>query len=273
MRPENENIASPDLPKGIPWIGEEPKSMPVLTAGGPALVHFIDFAQLNSVRTLPYVAEWDRRYRDAGLRTIAVQAPRFPFGADPPTVAAGLERLGVDFPVAIDVDRALWHSYGCEGWPSLFLWSLGGALSWFHFGEGEYLATEEAIQAELREQEALRDLPAPLEPLRPTDGPGARVMAPSPELFPGGSWERPWTAGEDGEWLAVPYEAGGAHATIEGDGELAVELDGEPLRTLAVSGAALYDLAEHRRHESHSLVLRPSPGLRVWSVSFAAGVP
>ena len=164
--------------------------MPVLTAGGPALVHFLDFAQLNSVRTLPYVAEWDRRYREAGLRTIGVQAPRFPFGADPEAVSAGLERLGVGFPVAIDAGRALWHSYGCEGWPSLFLWSLGGALSWFHFGEGDYAGTEEAIQAELREQDALQDLPAPLAPLRATDAPGARVMAPSPEVFPGGSWDR-----------------------------------------------------------------------------------
>ena len=138
------------------------------------LVHFFDFAQLNSVRTLPYLVEWDRRYRDAGLRTIGVQAPRFPFGADPAAVAAGLERLGVEFPVAIDAERDLWHAYGCEGWPSLFLWSLGGALGWFHFGEGEYPATEEAIQAELRELDALRALPAPMEPLRPTDAPGAR---------------------------------------------------------------------------------------------------
>src|SRR4051794_18447929 len=154
--------------------------MPVLTAGGPALVHFLDFAQLNSVRTLPYVLEWDRRYREAGLRTIAVQAPRFPFGAERDAVATGLARLGVSFPVAIDADRTLWHRYGCEGGPSLFLWSLGGALSWFHFGEGDYLGTEEAIQGELREQDALRqDLPEPMAPLRATDGPGARVMAPS----------------------------------------------------------------------------------------------
>ena len=194
--------------------------MPALTAAGPALVHFLDFAQLNSVRTLPYLVEWDRRYREAGLRTIGVQAPRFPFGADPDAVAAGLERLGVGFPVAIDAERALWHSYGCEGWPSLFLWGMGGALTWFHFGEGEYAGTEEAIQAELRELDALRELPAPMAPLRPTDAPGARVMAPSPELFPGGSWERPWTAGEDGEELDVPYEAGGAYATVEGEGEV-----------------------------------------------------
>ncbi len=248
--------------------------MPALTAGGPALVHFIDFAQLNSVRTLPYVIEWDRRYRGAGLRTIGVQAPRFPFGAEPGAVARGLERLGVGFPVAIDADRRLWHAYGCEGWPSLFLWRLGGALGWFHFGEGEYAATEEAIQEELRAADALRtDLPAPLEPLRPTDAPGARVMAPSAEIFPGGSWERPWVAGPDGEELDVPYEAGGAHATIEGEGEVGLELDGSAAEPLRVRGAGLYELATHPRHERHSLTLRPGTGLRVWSVSFAAGLP
>jgi hypothetical protein len=209
-------------------------------------------------------------------------------------VAAGLQRLGIGFPVAIDADRTLWHAYGCEGWPSLFLWKMGGALAWFHFGEGEYRGTEEAIQAELREQDALRDLPAPVAPLRQTDGPGTRVMPPTEELFPGGSWERPWTAGADGDSLDGPYEAGGAYATVEGSGEVAVELDGgsagpqggsaglqggsaglqggsaEPIR---VDGPALYALAEHPRHERHTLTLRPSPGLRIWSISFAAGVP
>jgi hypothetical protein len=247
--------------------------MPSLTAAGPVLVHFFDFAQLNSVRTLPYVLEWDRRYRDAGLRTIGVQAPRFPFGADLDAVTVGLERLGVEVPVAVDAERGLWQSYGCQGWPSLFLWSLGGALSWFHFGEGEYAGTEEAIQAELRELYALRGLPAPIEPLRATDATGARVMAPSAELFPGGSWERAWTAGEDGEELSVPYEAGGAYTTAEGQGEIAVEIDGSQAQTVAVDGPALHPLAEHPRHQSHELILRPSPGLRIWSVSFAAGVP
>ena len=61
MRPERDNIAAPDLPEGIVWIGERPQSMPNLTAAGPVLVHFLDFAQLNSARTLPYLAEWDRQ--------------------------------------------------------------------------------------------------------------------------------------------------------------------------------------------------------------------
>ena len=273
MRPNRDDIAAPDLPDGLAWVGGEPQSMPALTAAGPALVHFLDFAQLNSVRTLPYLSEWVRRYGEHGLRTIGVQAPRFPFGADPGAVASGLERLGMDFPVAIDAEHELWHAYGCTGWPSLFLWRQGGALAWFHFGEGEYEATEEAIQAELREQDALRDLQAPMAPLRPTDAPEARVMPPTEELFPGGSWERPWTAGKDGDRLEVAYEAGGAYATIEGSGELGVELDGEPLEPIPIHGPALYRLTEHSRHEHHTLTLSPSSGLRIWSLSFAAGVP
>jgi hypothetical protein len=247
--------------------------MPELTAAGPALVHFLDFAQLNSVRTLPYLAEWDARYRPHGLSTVGVQAPRFPFGSDAGVVAAGLERLAVPFPVAIDAERELWHAYGCEGWPSLFLWNQDGALAWFHFGEGEYRATEEAIKRELREIDALRELPEPMAPLRPTDAPGETVIAPTAELFPGGSWERPWVAGKDGEVLEVSYEAGGAHVTVEGSGEIAVEIDGSPADRVLVDGAGLQTLAEHPRHERHTVTVRPSPGLRIWSVSFAAGVP
>lgn len=269
MRPERDNIAAPDLPANVAWIGTAPKSMPALTAKGPVLVHFFDYAQLNSVRTLPYLVEWDRRYREAGLTTIGVQAPRFPFAADPVNVAAGLRDLGVEFPVAVDAERDLWHAYGCEGWPSLFLWTTDGSLSWFHFGEGEYLDSEMAIQDELRQLDALRSLPEPMAPLRPTDGPGAKVMPPTPELFPGGSWERPW----DGEALEVEYEAGGAYAAIEGEGTLTVVLNRAETHELQVNGARLYKLTEHDRHQAHQLRLEPSGSLRIWSVSFAAGLP
>ena len=184
-------------------------------------------------------------------------------------MAAGLARLGVEFPVAIDADRRLWHAYGCEGWPSLFLWKLGGALAWFHFGEGEYRATEEAIQAELREQDALQSLPDPMAPLRPGDAPGAKVMPPTPELFPGGSWEQPW----EGEELEVPYEAGGAYVTVEGSGKLQLALDGSELAPIDIDGPGLYELSNHPGHESHRISLRPSSTIRILSVSFPAAMP
>ena len=73
--------------------------------------------------------------------------------------------------------------------------------------------------------------------------------------------------------LGFAAQAGGAYATVEGKGEIALAIDGEEAGSIAVDGPALYTLVEHPRHESHEIALHPSPGLRIWSVSFAAGVP
>src|SRR6266480_2696617 len=145
MRPERLDIAAPPLPPDARWVGDPPPPIERLTARGPVLVHFLDFAQLNSVRALPYPIAWAERYREAGLTVLGIHSPRFPFTADEAALRTCLERLGVRHPVAADLDHAVWHDYGCEGWPSLFLWSRGGVLRWFHFGEGEYEATERAI--------------------------------------------------------------------------------------------------------------------------------
>ena len=142
-------------------------------------------------------------------------------------------------------------------------------MRWFHFGEGEYRATEEAIQDELRELNALAALPTPLEPLRPADAPGALVAPPSPELFPGGSPREPWAGGV----LELSYEAGGAHAALDGRGALEVSIDGGPPRRIEVTAPGLYDVAVHPRHESHSLALEPLDGAELYSVSFSAGLP
>jgi hypothetical protein len=272
MRPEAVDIAAPEFPPRVRWLGEPPK-MAELTATGPVLVHFFDFAQLNSIRALPYVLAWNQRYAEHGLATVGVQAPRFPFTAEADAVATACERLGVAHPVAVDSDFEIWADYGCEGWPSLFLWGQGGALGWFHFGEGEYAATERAIQDELRAVAPLAQLPETLVPLRPSDAEGGTVLSPTGEIFPGGSVSTPWQASADGDELLIEYEAGGAYATVDGEGTIAVVLDDQPHEPIVVQAAGLYELALHERHEAHSLALRPAPAQRIYSVSFAAGVP
>lgn len=271
MRPERADIAAPELPPRLRWLGGEPAQMSRLTAQGPVLVHFFDFAQLNSVRALPYTLEWDRRYREHGLVTLGVHSPRHPFTGKEGALEAALERLSIEHPVADDAQYALWHDYGCEGWPSLFLWGRGGALKWFHFGEGEYEATELAIQAELAGSKGAEGMPAVMEPLRATDAPGATVMAPTPEILPGGSASEPWVGGN--EELEVEYAAGGVYAAVDGEGALSVAVDEAANREEAVGAASLVELVLHERSEAHRLVLGASPGVRVWAISFAAGVP
>jgi hypothetical protein len=273
VRPPRPDIAAPELPGGLRWLNaERPPRIAALVAAGPVLVHFFDYAQLNSVRALPYLLAWAGRYRERGLAVLGVHSPRYPFTADPGRLGPALERLGVSHPVADDSGYAVWRAYGCRGWPSLFLWGQGAALRWFHFGEGEYEATERAIQAELRELDPVGTLPQPLAPLRASDAPGALVAPPSDEVFPGGSESQPWRAGATAEPLELRYEAGGAHASVDGAGELRIGIDGDE-RTVAVTAPGLVDLASHERHERHRLRLAGGSGVDVYSVSFSAALP
>ena len=243
-----------------------------LVAAGPALVHFFDFAQLNSVRTLPYLRAWHERYAD-GLAMIGVHSPRFPFTQDRDAVAAAVERLGIGWPVAVDPEFALWRLYDPHGWPALFLWGRGGALRWYHLGEGDYQGTEEAIREALTEVDRDREWPPLLEPIRPSDVRDVKVIAPTPELFPGGSTEEPWSSADDGGSLEFGYEAGGAYAAIDGEGTIAISLDGEDHEPIEVAHPGLQELVIHERTERHSLELRPSPGLLIYSIQFAAALP
>ena len=267
------DIAVPPFHPRLRWLGPEPEPVERICARGPLLVHFIDAAHLSSVRTLPYLSSWHDRYSPHGLTVVGVNSPRFPFTGAEAKLTAALSRLQVRFPVAIDDEYRAWHDYGCEGWPSLFLWSRGGALRWFHFGEGEYEATEAAIREELLAVSPTLDLPRPLEALRASDAADALVARPTDEILPGGSINEPWRPTPPDDSLDIEYSAGGAWASVDGEGTLTVSLDADPPTTIAVEAPGAYELATHARHESHRLSLTPSPELSVYAVAFAAGVP
>jgi hypothetical protein len=271
LRPPRPDIAAPPLPPDTEWAGEAVPSLERLLAASPVLVHFFDFAQLNSVRSLPYLRAWSERYRGDGLVLLGVHSPRFPFTRAREAVAESLPRLGIEWPVAVDPLLRIWREYGCRGWPSLFLWGRGGTLRWYHLGEGEYAATEEAIREALAESGAgAAGWPPVLEPLRPGDAPDAKVVAPTPEYLPGGSLRQPLRG--PGE-LRVEYEAAGAYAAADGDGEIAIRLDGDRLDPVAVSHPGLFELTAHELTERHTLDLELSAGVIAYSVQFAAGPP
>jgi len=71
----------------------------------------------------------------------------------------------------------------------------------------------------------------------------------------------------------VDYEGGGAYAAVDGEGEIALRLDGEALKPVRVVDPGLFELTVHERSERHRLEIEPSPGLQIYSIQFAAGVP
>ena len=273
LRPPRPDIAIPPLPAGAEWIGEPVASIDRLAAARPVLVHFFDFAQLNSIRTLPYLRAWHERYSTEGLAIVGVHSPRFPFTQDYDVVAEAADRLEIAWPVIVDREFTLWRLYEPHGWPALFLWGRGGALRWYHLGEGDYQGTEEAIRENLAGSNGQGERPPLLEPLRPSDAPDAKVIPPTAELFPGGSTEDPWPIAEVDRTLELDYRAGGAYAATDGAGELGISIDGEAIEPRRVAHPGLQELTSHSRTEAHALRLEPSPGLLIYSIQFAAALP
>jgi hypothetical protein len=228
--PRDEDLYAPEFPKGLDWWNVAFLRMDRLLGQHAVLVEFWDFARINSLRTLPYLVAWHDRYGELGLRVIAVQSPGYSFGRDPEVATRALERLGVPFAVALDPDFAVWRRYGNRGWPGRYLFDRRGLLRYFHYGEGDYDGTEEAVRETLLEIDPEAALPDPLEPFRPEDAPGARMAAQTADVvLPADRARlelvRDWTDGEDwiaaadaGASAAVRFDAGGAWAVLSQGG-------------------------------------------------------
>ena len=233
------------------------------------LVWFWDYCSLNSLRALPYLQEWHRRYADAGLRVIGVHSPQFEFARDPKLVEDAVRNLGIEFAIALDPEFEIWQLYGNTVWPALYLWDRQAKLRHHHFGEGLYDETEAAIQKALREIDASVSLPAPMVPIRLTDEPGALVKAPTPHSYMAEDRSaRRFTAGEE---VVIRYQGATAAAVLDGDTTAELEVDGELRRIVRISGPRLYKLVESGRHEEHELKLRLRGEARAYAFSFAPG--
>ena len=114
--------------------------------GRPVLIEFWDFCRPNSIHTLPYLKAWHERYEAAGLRVIGVHSSGFVPSQDPEAVRSAVERLGIAYPVVIDIELEIWQLYGNLGWPARYLFTQEGMLADYHYGEGAYEETERAIQ-------------------------------------------------------------------------------------------------------------------------------
>ena len=249
-RPPVDTIIAPPFPPGDDrWINSTPLKMDGLR-GRPVLIEFWDFCRPNSLRTLPYLKAWHARYAASGLAVVSVHTPGFRASANDDAVRAAVARLGIDHAVLLDTDFALWHEYENAGWPGRYLWNATGALADYHYGEGAYGECEQAI-CELLELECV-----PLEPLRPSDAPGALLAQASEDRL--------------AEPFSGPYEAGGVWAVLDPPATGG---------TISVNGAeravpdpGAYLLIEHERHGAGSLELELGRGVRCDGVCFTPGL-
>lgn len=109
------------------------------------LVQFGTYTCINWLRTLPYVRAWAQKYQHRAI-VVGVHTPEFAFEHDLDNVRGAMQRLHVDFPIAIDNDYSIWRAFRNQYWPALYLLDGRGRIRHRHFGEGEYQQSELAIQ-------------------------------------------------------------------------------------------------------------------------------
>jgi thiol-disulfide isomerase/thioredoxin len=166
------------------WLNSAPLT-PEELRGKVVLVDFWEYTCINCLRTLPYLREWYRRYRDHGFVIIGVHTPEFDFSGKRENVAANSQRLGVVWPIALDDRAAIWKRYENNVWPRELLYDQNGQLAESVSGEGGYQQTEARIQALLRRADPQVALP-PIMALLPEDSydkPGAVCYPMTPELL------------------------------------------------------------------------------------------
>ncbi|MFM0126420.1 cytochrome c biogenesis protein DipZ [Paraburkholderia sediminicola] len=140
----------PTLNGAVQWLNSPPLTVQDLR-GKVVLVDFWTYSCINCLRSLPYVKAWAQKYKDQGLVVIGVHAPEFAFERNIDNVKKAVHDLGVDYPVAIDNNYAIWRALNNQYWPAHYFVDGKGQIRYHHFGEGDYAESEKVIQELLTE--------------------------------------------------------------------------------------------------------------------------
>jgi len=119
--------------------------------GKVVLIDFWTYTCINCIRTLPFLTEWDRKYRDKGLVIIGVHTPEFEFEKKRENVEDAIKKYNIEYAVVQDNDYATWSAFRNRYWPRKYLIDAEGLIRYDHIGEGSYEETERMIQSLLLE--------------------------------------------------------------------------------------------------------------------------
>jgi thiol-disulfide isomerase/thioredoxin len=135
----------PSLGGATSWLNSEPLG-PAELRGHVVLVNFWTLTCINWLRQEPYVRAWSQAYRDDGLVVLGVHTPEFSFEYERDRVHLATQDRGIDYPVALDNDYAIWRAFDNHYWPALYFVDADGMIRDHHFGEGRYEQSEQILQ-------------------------------------------------------------------------------------------------------------------------------
>jgi cytochrome c biogenesis protein CcdA/thiol-disulfide isomerase/thioredoxin len=151
----------PSLAGATDWLNSAPLTREALR-GKVVVIDFWTYSCINCLRALPYVNAWYRHYKNSGLVIIGVHSPEFAFEKDLENVRQAVAKFGIQYPVALDNDFAIWKGFNNRFWPAHYFIDATGQIRGHHFGEGKYERSERTIRKLLTEAGATQ-LPDPID--------------------------------------------------------------------------------------------------------------
>jgi cytochrome c biogenesis protein CcdA/thiol-disulfide isomerase/thioredoxin len=282
------------------WLNT-PGGKPVNLAslkGKVVLVDFWAYSCINCQRELPHVEAWAKDYASDGLEVVGVHTPEYAFEHVPSNVAAGVRRLGLTFPVALDNSYDTWNAYDNQSWPAAYLIDATGQIRHVSIGEGDYTGEEQLIRQLLSAAHPGLTLPPPTDipdttPDDPEQTPETYLGAEREQGYDGstayatGQFAQPatlpantfglsgaWTIGQQsitagkGAGITLAFHASDVYLDVGGTGTLTVSADGTS-KVIHVSGAPdIYTVATEQPARDGTVTIRLSPGLQAYSFTF-----
>src|SRR5256714_3571267 len=141
----SERLHMPSLSGATGWLNSEPLG-PAELRGHVVLVNFWTLTCINWLRQEPHVRAWSQAYRDPGLIVIGVHTPEFSFEHEIDGVRQATKERGIDYPVVLDNDYAIWSAFANHYWPALYFIDADGIIRDQHFGEERYEQSERVLQ-------------------------------------------------------------------------------------------------------------------------------
>jgi thiol-disulfide isomerase/thioredoxin len=146
----SERLHMPPLGGATEWVNSPPLAAAGLR-GHVVLINFWTYTCINWLRSLAYLRAWAENYKNQGLLVIGVHTPEFDFEHDPGNVRRAVKAMGIEYPVAVDSDYAIWNAFGNRYWPASYFADAQGQIRHHRFGEGEYEWSEMVLRQLLTE--------------------------------------------------------------------------------------------------------------------------
>jgi thiol-disulfide isomerase/thioredoxin len=116
------------------------------------LIDFWTYSCINCIRTIPYLNAWYQKYENSGLVIVGIHTPEFDFEKNYNNVSTAVMEYGIKYPVVMDSNYGTWNAYNNLYWPNEYLIDIAGYIVHNHVGEGDYAASEAAIQGALQQR-------------------------------------------------------------------------------------------------------------------------